>query len=86
MVILDKNCGYSRNEDKDLEVYVFISKSIIDIEVFKQDILAKYSKSIEFKEGANYNSFLFLFIKKHLLYRYVQKRSSGEYGGKLSLI
>lgn len=46
--------------DKDLGGYVLIVENIVDIEIVKRDIIVEYINLIEYSEGVNYTSSLFL--------------------------
>ncbi len=62
--ILDENYGIERDIDTDLGGYVLIAENIIDIEILKQDklqgVIPEYTDIIEWSEGVNWTSSLFL--------------------------
>ncbi|CUO82004.1 hypothetical protein ACSXAS_14585 [Clostridium perfringens] len=64
MVILNQSYGVYRDIDNDLGGYVLIAENIVDIEVLKQDklqgLIPEYTDVIEYSQGVNWTSSLFL--------------------------
>ena len=62
--ILDENYGIERDIDTDLGGYVLVAENVIDIEILKQDklqgVIPEYTDIIEWSEGVNWTSSLFL--------------------------
>ena len=62
--ILNKAYGIDRDIESDLGGYIVIAENIVDIEILKQDklqgLIPEYTDIIEFSEGVNWTSSLFL--------------------------
>lgn len=62
--VLDENYGASRDIDSDLGGYILVVENIVDIEILKQEklkgLIAEYTAIIEYNEGVNWTSSLFL--------------------------
>lgn len=62
--VLDENYGVDRDIEGDLGGYVIVAETVTDIEEIKENILkgtvAEYTDIIEYSEGVNYTSSLFL--------------------------
>ena len=62
--ILNENYGVNRDVELDLGGYVVIAENIVDIEILKQDklqgLIPEYTDIIEFSEGVDWTSSLFL--------------------------
>ena len=64
IAILNESYGANRNIEADLGGYVVIAENIVDIEILKQGklqgLVPEYTDIIEFSEGVNWTSSLFL--------------------------
>lgn len=62
--IVNENYGIDRDIEADLDGYVVIAENIVDIDILKQDklkgLVQEYTDIIEYNEGGNWNSSLFL--------------------------
>lgn len=62
--MLNENYGEERDVENDLGGYVVIAENIVDIEILKQDklkyLIPEYIDIIEYSEGVNWISSLFL--------------------------
>ena len=69
--ILDDNYEESRNIEADLGGYILIVENIVDIEILKQDkvqgLVPEYTDIIEYSEGVNWTSSLFLFSSDYAI-------------------
>ena len=62
--VLNENYGANRDIESDLGGYVVIAENIVDIEILKQGklqgLIPEYTDIIEFSEGVDWTSSLFL--------------------------